>query len=155
MTVIHITRSNSDDKQWETVQSILSSRNVWRVLLHRARASEPPREQSALIHAAGLTLHLSAQIFSWKCLREATAGVLRGFLCTIYVLSLLLCGASDPLRLPPLFVTNATDHVSPSRTPLAQRGDRRVDWSWLYEYFFWEAELVRRLQKKKKPHWLN
>lgn len=56
-----------------------------------------------------------------KCLREATAGVLWGCLRTVHVLSLLLCGASDPLGLPLFFVTNATDHITPSRVPFTQR----------------------------------
>lgn len=47
-----------------------------------------------------------------------TAGVLRGCLRTACVVSLLLCGASDTLCIPLLVVTNATDHITPSRTPL-------------------------------------
>lgn len=69
--------------------------------------------------------------------------LLQGCLCTVHVLSLLLCGVSDP---PSLFITNAADHITPRGMPLTKRGtgrekkteelverlgERCVDWRWL------------------------
>ena len=53
-------------------------------------------------------------------LREAN--VHWGCFCTVQVFVLLLCGDSDSPRLPLLFITYATDHITHSRRPLTQRG---------------------------------
>lgn len=98
-----------------------------------------------------------------KRLREDTAGVLWGCLCTVHVLSLLLCGASDPLCLPLLFVTNAAEHITPSRMPRTERrererareeveermGERRVEV--LIEILLGG----RAAPKAQQPRWLN